>query len=256
MSYLEGLLASTRARVEEGKAKVSAAALEQRIAAAAPPRGLAQALSGDGMAIIAEIKRRSPARGPLNLDLNAGDLARSYARGGAAAISVLTEPTSFRGSNEDLEAATEAGLPVLRKDFIVDEWQVLESRALGADAVLLIVRAVGEDLERLLGAARALGMDALVEVHTDDDVERALAAGSDVVGINHRDLESFEVDPERTAKLTPRLAGDRVVVALSGVSTVAEIDELSAAGADAVLVGEALVTAPDPAAKLRELLGR
>jgi indole-3-glycerol phosphate synthase len=257
MSYLSDLLAATRGRIEEAKSKVTSDVLEQRIAAAPEPRGFARALRNrEEVAIIAEIKRASPALGPLDLDLNAGRLAAAYAEGGAAAISVLTEPDGFGGSLEDLEAARPAGLPLLRKDFVVDPWQVLEARAVGADAVLLIVKAVGGEVGSLLAACRAVGLDALVEVASEDELTTAVAAGADLIGVNHRDLDSFDVDPERTAKLAPLLPSDCTLVGLSGVSTRAQVEELGALGIDAVVVGESLVTAPDPAAKVRALLGR
>jgi indole-3-glycerol phosphate synthase len=256
MPYLEDLLGATNKRVAELKQFVKQEVLEQRIASAEAPRGFRRALAGSGTAIVAEIKRRSPSKGPLHDDLNPRELASAYARGGAAAISVLTEPDFFRGSMEDLKAAREAELPVLRKDFIVDPFQVFEARAWGADAVLLIVRAVGDEFPSLLRAIEALGMDALVEVFDDADLDRALDAGAATIGINHRDLTTFEVDPDRTQKLAPLVPDDRMIVALSGVSTRAEVDALASAGAHAVLVGESAVTAPDPAAKIAELAGR
>jgi indole-3-glycerol phosphate synthase len=253
VSYLTDILASTQDRVDALRATVGEGALEQRIASMEPPRGFTRALSGDGVAIIAEIKRATPRAGPLDLDLDAARLATAYAEGGAACISVLTEPDHFKGSMEDLEAARGAGLPVLRKDFVRDELQVLESRAAGADAVLLIVRIIEEDLRRLVVSVEALGMDALVEVHDEAELDRALDAGARLIGVNHRDLETFEVDPDRTAKLAPRLPAGIRLVALSGVSTRAEVEALGRAGAAAVLVGESLVTASDPAAKVRSL---
>ncbi len=256
MSFLDDLVAGARARVAAGKAALTDQVLEQRIASVAPARSLAGALRAPGISLIAEIKRASPLKGPLDLDLDAGRLARTYASAGASAISVLTEPDGFEGSLEDLGAALGAGVPVLRKDFIVDPWQVMESRAAGADSVLLIARVAGDDLPELVAAATALGMDALVEVHHEEELDGALDAGATLVGVNHRDLTTFDVDPERTAKLAPRIPDECVTVALSGVSTRREVEELEAAGADAVLVGESLVTAPDRAAKLRELLGR
>lgn len=255
MSYLTDILASTRARVDGVRTKLNEAALEQRIASVEPPRGFARALTDEGIAIIAEIKRATPRAGALDLDLDAARLAAAYAGGGAACISVLTEPDHFKGSIEDLQAARTAGLPVLRKDFVIDEMQILESRAAGADAVLLIVRILDERLQELVAAIQTLGMDALVEVHDEAELERALEAGARVIGVNHRDLETFEVDPDRTAKLAPLLPEDALLVALSGVSTRAEIEALERAGAAAVLVGESLVTSPDPAAKLRALRG-
>ena len=255
MTYLTDVLASTLARVEAARAVMTEAVLEQRIASIERPRGFAAALTGADVAVIAEIKRATPRAGALNLDLDAGRLAAAYARGGAAAISVLTEPDHFRGSIEDLQAARGAGLPVLRKDFILEELQVLESRAEGADAVLIIVRILGDELARLVASVETLGMDALVEVHDESDLESALDAGARLVGVNHRDLETFEIDPDRTAKLAPLLPDEVTLVALSGVSSRAEVEALGRAGADAVLVGEAVVTSEDPVATLRELTG-
>lgn len=255
MTYLQDLLSSTRARVAEARSKISDDALEQRVASMPPPRGFRRALQGEDVAIIGEIKRCSPSKGPFKEDLDAAPLARAYAAGGAVAVSVLTEPDRFKGSLEDLEAARSAGVPVLRKDFVLDPFQVQESRAVGADAVLLIVRVLGPELDDLLLATRSLGMDALVEVFDEVDLERAAAAGADLIGINHRDLETFEVDPERTAKLAPLAPEGVTIVGLSGVATRADVESLGAAGAHAVLVGEALVVAPDPAAKVRELRG-
>ncbi|HEV3473632.1 MAG TPA: indole-3-glycerol phosphate synthase TrpC [Actinomycetota bacterium] len=257
MSYLSDLLDATKRRLEDSQTKVTEAALEERLASVEAPRGFASALkSAERPAVIAEIKRRSPSKGALDEDLDAGALAMAYAAGGASAISVLTEPEGFGGSFEDLHLAKKAGLPVLRKDFIIDPFQVLESRAEGADAVLLIVRVIGELLPQLLSGVTALGMDALVEIYDEADLQRALDAGAEVIGINHRDLETFEVDPERTAKLRPQIPDEKLVIGLSGVSARDDVAALAAAGADAVLVGESLVTAEDPAAKLRELLDR
>ena len=255
MSFLEDLLASTRTRVEEAKTKIRDEVLEQRIASMEAPRGFRRALEGRDVAIIAEIKRATPSKGDLAPDLDARKTAAAYADGGAAALSVLTEPDRFKGSLEDLEGARESGLPTLRKDFIIDPFQVFESRAAGADAVLLIVRVVGDDLAALLKTAESLGMDALVEVYDERDLDLAGEAGATLIGVNHRDLETFEVDPGRTARLAPMLPDGAFLVALSGVSTRVEIAQLAAAGARAVLVGEALVTAADPAAVLRELRG-
>jgi len=256
MSYLSELIDSTRDRIGAAKATTSAGALEQRIAGGRPPLGFTASLGGSSISLIGEIKRASPTAGDLNRALSASGMAAAYADGGAAALSVLTEPERFLGSLDDLEAALGAGLPVLRKDFILDDWQLLESRAAGADAVLLIVRALGGDLGGFLDATAALGMAALVEVHDAGELALATEAGATLVGVNHRDLATFEVDPDRTAKLAALTPEGTTLVALSGVSTRAEVEELEGAGADAVLVGEALVTAPDPAAKVRELLGQ
>lgn len=255
MSYLADLLSATRVRVEETRAKVTEDALEQRLSAVEPVRSLKAALTGPEMAVVAEIKRASPSKGDLREDLDVYSLARSYAEGGAAAISVLTEPSGFKGSMDDLKAALTAGPPVLRKDFLLDPFQILESRAEGADAILLIVRTLGAELGRMLAATGTLGLEALVEVFDEADLERALDAGAEVIGINHRDLETFEVDPERTSKLAPQIPDGVVIVSLSGVESRADVEQLAAAGAHAVLVGESLVTSGDPVAKLRELRG-
>ncbi len=255
MNYLEPILASTRRRVDELRSWTRDDALEQRVASLPKPRGFTDVLDCPGTSIVAEIKRVSPAKGPLDEDLNAADLASAYDAGGAVALSIVTEPDHFKGSLEDLRAAASVGLPLLRKDFILDELQVLESRAWGSDAVLLIVRALGEELGALIAAVEALGMEALVEVHDEAELERALSAGATLVGVNHRNLETFEVDPERTLKLGPLLPEGCVLIALSGVSDRAGVEALEAAGAHGLLIGESLVTAADPAAKLRELRG-
>lgn len=256
MSFLAELVASTHARVAEVKTKLTEDALEQRIASVPGPLDFAGALDGDGISLIAEIKRATPSQGALDLDLDASRLASAYAAGGAAAISVLTEPDHFKGSLDDLHAARSAGLPLLRKDFVLDAFQLLEARAAGADSVLLIVRILGAELPGFVAASRTLGMEPLVEVFDETDLQRAIEAGARVVGINHRDLETFEVDNQRTAMLAPLAPAGTVIVAASGVSTRAEVEELAAAGADALLVGQSLVTSRDPAAKLRELAGR
>jgi indole-3-glycerol phosphate synthase len=255
MSFLDDIISSTRRRIDALATAITPDAMEQRVAASSPPRGFARALTGRDVALIAEIKRASPISGDLNRDLNPRALADSYARGGAAAISVLTEPDFFAGSLDDLQAAAEVNLPVLRKDFILDPIQVLESRAWGADAVLLIVRALGNELGSLHRAITALGMDALVEVHDESDLDRALGIDAGLIGINNRDLETFEVDHQRTATLAPMIPDCRLVVALSGISDPAAVRAAGSAGAHAVLVGEALVTAADPAAAIAELAG-
>lgn len=256
MSFLDDLVASTRARVAEARSTTTEKVLAERIAARPGPLDFTAALRGPDIALIAEIKKATPSQGPLDLDLDPRELAFVYERGGAAAISVLTEPEYFKGSLDDLEAARAAGVPLLRKDFTLEPFQIDEARASGADCVLLIVRVVGDDLAPLLERTHAIGMQALVEVFSEDDLERALVAGATLIGVNHRDLETFEVDAQRTLKLAPLAPPDVTVVAASGVSTRAEVAELADAGVHAVLVGQSLVTAADPGAKLRELLGR
>lgn len=256
MSFLSEILASTRTRVAASKELFSLKRLEESAHLADPPRGFRAALLGEETSIIAEIKRATPSRGLLDEALDAAEAARRYEVGGAAAISVLTEPDHFLGSLDDLVAVHGAvSLPLLQKDFVIDPWQITEARSAGADAVLLIARCIDGDLSVFVDRCRDLGMDALVEVFDEPDLERALAAGADLVGINHRDLETFEVDVERTAKLAPLLPKDVLIVALSGVSRRSEVVALADAGASAVLVGTSLVTAADPTASLRELTG-
>jgi indole-3-glycerol phosphate synthase len=202
------------------------------------------------------VKRRSPSKGDLNPNLDPAEMARAYERGGARALSVLTEPDFFGGSTEDFVAAREATmLPVLWKDFVLDRAQVVEACAKGADAVLLIVRILGDDLPDLILESKRWGLCALVEVFDERDVERALDADADVIGVNHRDLQTFEEDPTATKRLRPLIPDGVVLVAASAISSRADIEALDAIGVDAALVAEAVVTAPDPEAKVRELAG-
>ena len=255
MSFLDRILEATRARVEHLKTQDARSDLEARAARRPPARDLRVALAGEEVSIIAEIKRRSPSRGPLNPDVDARAAARVLADAGAAALSVLTEPAFFAGSLADLEAASTLHVPVLRKDFVVDPIQVVEARAYGADAVLLIARVVGRDLKALRDRCADLGMTALVEIFDEDDARLARDAGAELVGVNHRDLDSFEVDAHRMERLAPEIDSGALAVALSGVENRSDVEMLAAAGAQAVLVGEAVMTAADPAAKLRELRG-
>ena len=220
-------------------------------------RPFGEALARSGLQVIAEIKRRSPSRGDLNTTLDPVVQAKAYETGGAAAISVLTEPAYFGGSLEDLEAVRSAvSVPVLRKDFIIDRRQVEESRAAGADALLLIVAGLSaETLAGLLDECELIGIEALVEAHDEDEAEIAAAAGARILGINNRDLATFHTDlavAERVASVLPE---DRVLVAESGVSDATGAARMAAAGYDAILVGEALVTTTDPAALIRLLKG-
>ena len=212
------------------------------------------------MRLIAEVKRASPSRGLLAPNFDPVGLASRYAENGAAAISVLTEVDHFQGSLDHLEAVKEAvapqGIPVLRKDFLFDPYQLYEARARGADAVLLIVAMLeAARLRELLSAAQGLWLQALVEVHAEAELETALEAGAEVVGINQRDLRTFDVDVSLAARLRPLVPEGRIVVAESGISTAADVARLKTARVHAVLVGEALVTAPDTAAKVQELAG-
>jgi indole-3-glycerol phosphate synthase len=222
-----------------------------------PARDLIRALGGPGLSVIAEVKRASPSRGPIATGLDPAALAGEYGRGGAAAISVLTEPRHFLGSLDDLRRARAAvDVPVLRKDFLLDPVQIWEARANGADAVLLIVAALDDrSLTDLIGETRVAGMHALVEVHNESEADRALAAGARLVGVNNRDLESFEVNLGTAEELAVKLDGRAVTVAESGIWTAADADRMRAAGYHAVLVGESLVRATDPGALLAGLRG-
>jgi indole-3-glycerol phosphate synthase len=214
------------------------------------------ALAADGISVIAEFKRRSPSAGALREGARPEELVRAYERGGARALSVLTEGPSFGGSLDDLRAArgvTE--LPILRKDFVVDRYQLLEARLAGADAALLIVAALADsELAALHEAARALGLDVLVEVHDAGELERALALQPEIVGINNRDLRDFSVDVARTRALRQAIPDGVVVVSESGIGSTGQLRELEREGVDAVLVGESLMRAPDPARALDALL--
>ncbi|MBI4729349.1 MAG: indole-3-glycerol-phosphate synthase, partial [Acidobacteria bacterium] len=225
--------------------------------AASPPRDLRAALAVPGVSLIAEVKRASPSAGTFP-EVDPASQAAAYERGGAAAVSVLTERDHLGGSLEDMAAVRGAvGIPVLRKDFLCDPLHVWEARAAGADAVLLIVAALSQtELVALMDTADALEMSALVEAHCAAEVDRAVAAGSRIVGINARDLGTLRVDLGVVRELRPRVPDGVLVVGESGVATRADVEALAAAGVDAVLVGEALMRAPDPAAKVRELLGR
>ncbi len=208
--------------------------------------------------MIAEIKRRSPSKGDLWADLDPAGLARAYASGGAACLSVLTDAEWFAGSADDLRAAREStALPVLRKDFTVDARDVLDARLMGADCVLLIAAALDDaELSEFCSLAGEIGIDALVEIHDEAELERALAAGADLIGVNQRDLVSFEVDTDRAVRMAPLIPEGVVRVAESGVRDRDDVARLTEAGYQAVLVGESLVTADDPAAHLRRLRGR
>jgi indole-3-glycerol phosphate synthase len=257
---LEPILAATREEVSRRRELVTEAALEEaalRRAASDPVRGFADALARPGLSVIAEHKRSSPSAGPIRADLALEDVVTAYERGGAAALSILTEGPSFGGSLDDLRAARIAtGLPVLRKDFIVDLYQVRESFAVGADAILLIVAALtAEQVSALHTEALALGLSVLVEVHDERELDAALTLGAPVIGINNRDLTTLEVDTRRTFELLPRVAGHALVVAESGFSRGEQLDELADAGVDAVLIGEALMRSPDLEAACRELAG-
>jgi indole-3-glycerol phosphate synthase len=254
-TYLEEILASHRARAAADRREL--AELVEQAKATPPPRDFAASLRGDGLSCIAEIKRRSPSKGDLDPDLQPELVAKEYVAGGAACLSVLTDTDHFGGSPADLAAARQAsGLAVLRKDFTVQLADVADARLMGADAVLLIVAALDDDLLRRCAVlADELGLAALVEVHDEPELERALAAGSSMVGVNQRDLRTFQVDQERARALAARIPANVLAVAESGIRDADDARRLAASGYDAILVGEALVRADDRVAQLRALVG-
>ncbi len=251
-------------KAEEVRARVQRLPLRQlskQVETASAPRGFVAAIeariAAGRPAVIAEIKRASPSKGLLRADFDPAALARSYERSGATCLSVLTDTKYFQGADEHLEQARAAcRLPVLRKDFLFDDYQVYEARALGADCILLIVAALADTQMRDLQAlADSLGMDALVEVHDEAELERAALLGTRLIGVNNRDLRSFETRLETTLELLPKIPPDRIVVAESGILALEDVRRLRAHGVNAFLVGEAFMTAPDPGARLIELFG-
>jgi indole-3-glycerol phosphate synthase len=250
---LDQILASTRLDLPELGRRRSA--LEREAASRPAPPSLRAALRGDRVRVVAEVKRRSPSAGVIRENLEPGERAALYASEGAAAISVLTDGPHFGGSVADLrEAASRVAVPVLRKDFILDELQIIEARAAGAAGVLLIVRALSsEQLRTLLASARSAGLDALVEVHTATELDLALETGAEIVGVNSRDLDTFRLDLARAWELLASVPRGLVAVAESGMHGREDVERAAAAGADAVLIGTALSAAPEPARLLREL---
>jgi indole-3-glycerol phosphate synthase len=257
---LANILEYKREDVARRKAAKPWSQLEAEIKTQTKTRGFSQALldAKDRPALIAEIKKASPSKGLIRANFDPSGLARAYRDGGAACLSVLTDEPSFQGNDAFLRAARAASpLPALRKDFMVDPWQIAESRALGADAILVIMAAVDDALAaEMVEAAHAFNMDALVEVHDEDEMTRALALKAKLIGVNNRDLRTFETKLETTERLAPMVPGDRVLVAESGIATNADITRLQAAGARAFLVGESLMRQDDVAAATQALLGR
>jgi len=255
-TVLDRILEARRAEVDHRKRVLPETALKYGVKAAPPVRDFAAALSRDAINVIAELKPASPSRGIIRDPFDAPALGKSLEASGAAALSVLTEGEFFRGSLKNLrDARKEIALPVLRKDFIFDPWQVWESRANDADSFLLIVAALsGEQLRDLLGLGRELGMEPLVEVHTHEELDRAMAAGARIVGVNNRDLKTLSVRLETSYELIEQIPEDCLAVAESGLRSHDDLKKLRAAGFDAFLIGEHLMLAPDPAAALRTLL--
>ena len=255
MSVLDRILERKQLEVARLRKDPGEGPLQKRAEQASAPRGFGNSLrTGPSPRVIAEFKRASPSKGVICADADPARIAGAYAQAGAAALSVLTDAEFFQGSLEDLRAAREAcTLPVLRKDFVIDPIQVLEARAAGADAVLLIVAALAEaELRAGLTTARALGLDALVEVHTLEELERALALGAEIIGVNNRDLHSFKTDVGTTRRLLPH-AGETTVVSESGLDDPDLLRTLETEGVHAFLIGEALMREDDPGAALRRL---
>ena len=258
MSVLDRIVDATREDVARRREVVPLAELEGRLAAPRDDRPFREALTRTGVSLIAEHKRRSPSAGEIRAGASVAEVVAAYERGGAAALSILTEGPHFGGSLDDLrEARGASALPILRKDFVVDAYQVYESAVAGADAILLIVAALGDDpLAELHREALGLDLDVLVEVHDEEELERALeVADPDVIGINNRDLVDFSVDVERTYELLSDVPAGKTVVSESGFHTRDQLDDLERVGVDAVLVGESIMRAPDPEAACRDLTG-
>jgi indole-3-glycerol phosphate synthase len=257
LSVLDRIVEATRDEVERRREITPLAQLEAVLGQRPESRPFQEALTRPGISLIAEHKRRSPSAGVIREGTDLVDVVQAYERGGAAALSILTEPFHFGGSLDDLRAARAAtALPVLRKDFIVDPYQLYESAAAGADAILLIVAALERDvLRELQREAWGLDLDVLVEVHDAEELESALEVEAEVIGINNRDLSDFSVDIERTFELLSDVPTGKTVVSESGFSTREELDELDRVGVDAVLIGETLMRAPDLEAACRELTG-
>ena len=256
---LQRILARKRDEIAERRARVALVELERRAASAGPARGFTAALRANiaagQAAVIAEVKKASPSKGIMRPDFRPAEIARSYAAGGAACLSVLTDIDFFQGADAYLEQARAAcALPVLRKDFTLDAYQVYEARALGADCILLIVAALDDAaLVELTTLAHALGLDVLVEVHDGAELDRALAADARLIGVNNRNLRTFETRLETTLDLRARVPADRLLVTESGIHAPADVARMRAAGIHAFLVGEAFMRAADPGAELRRL---
>jgi len=259
---LDRIIAAKRDEIARRRADRTLAELKSIVADLPPPRDFAGELktraAASGDAVIAEIKRASPSAGIIRADFDPAEIAQSYQHGGATCLSVLTDEGFFSGQNAFLvEARKACSLPVLRKDFIIDPWQVIETRAIGADAMLLIVAALDDDqLAELAQLGTELGLSVLVEVHDDADMERALAVPGNLVGINNRDLRRLNTDLDTSLRLAPKVPSNRLVIAESGIHSPADLQHLQAGGIGAFLIGESLMRQPEPGAALARLIAR
>ncbi len=255
---LDQIVADNRLELESRKRSTPLAELQRAALGQSPPLDFASALCGDRIQLIAEVKKASPSRGIIRPDFNPVEIAQTYASNGASAISVLTEAKYFQGSLNhlrDIRSALGNKLPLLRKDFLYDPYHIYESRAYGADSLLLIVAILTpERLSELIGLSRELGMSCLVEVHNEAELEIALRCQSRIIGINNRDLSTFDVDLTTTKQLRPLIPPGRIVVSESGIKDRGDMEKLKRWGVDAVLIGESLMSAPDIVAKMEELL--
>jgi indole-3-glycerol phosphate synthase len=258
-TFLDQIVLDKRDELAAAKTAVPLSELQSRLTGTPFPRPFIDCLAGTNISLIAEVKKASPSKGLLRANFDPVDLAQQYASAGASAISVLTDAKHFQGSLEHLESIRETlpeGPPLLRKDFIFDEYQVYEARAHGADALLLIVAMLEQPLlDALMARTQELGMTALVEVHNEGEMGRVGAAGAKLIGVNNRDLRTFDVDLATTERLTPLAPPGATIVAESGIHTRDDIRRLKGAGVNAVLIGEALVTSRNPGEKIKELLG-
>lgn len=255
---LDDIVANTRVELAEAKRRLPPSELLDRVKEAPPRRDYAGALRGDDIRLIAEIKKASPSKGVLRSDFDPLDIAACYVAAGAHAISVLTDRKFFQGSLNDLYRVSQySALPLLRKDFVVDPYQVYEAVLAGASSALLIVGILDDsELAELIALQRSLGLEPQVEAHDEVEVERALKAGALIVGINNRDLRTFKVDLATTERLRPSIPPDRIVVSESGIHTAADVARLRQAGVQAMHIGESLMASADPGRKVRELYGR
>lgn len=254
---LDEIVENKRREVAESKLKTPVHLLEERAASAPKVRDFRTALRKEGISLIAEIKRASPSRGDMLPGVDAVELAALYEQSGARALSVLTDSKYFKGSVEDLESAHQhVKIPCLRKEFIIDEYQIIEARAYCADAILLIVRILTDDeIKRFIQAARKLGMAVLVETHNEVEIQRAKDCGAHIIGINNRDLDTLTMDLQTTMRLRGKVSGGYTLVSESGIYTREHVKMLEDGGIDAILVGESLLTSKNIQAKIRELMG-